>query len=164
VILVRKADAERLKLKTISDVVPHARQWRAGFGPAFLDREDGYRGLAQTYGLQFAAPPLAMNLSLTYRALADRQIDLIAGDATNGLIASLELFPLTDDRHYFPPYHAAPVMLTRALERHPQLRTAMLKLANAITDETMRRLNYATEVEKREPADVVREWLRQPTN
>jgi osmoprotectant transport system permease protein len=159
VILVRKADAERLGIKTISEAVPHARQWRAGFGPAFLDREDGYRGLAQAYGLQFAEPPLAMNLSLTYRALADKQIDLIAGDATNGLIAKLELFPLADDRRYFPPYHAAPVLLTRTLERYPQLQPALKRLANVISDETMRRMNYAAEVEKREPADIVREFL-----
>jgi osmoprotectant transport system permease protein len=161
VILVRRADAERLGIKTISAAVPHARQWRAGFGPAFLDREDGYHGLAQTYSLQFAEPPRAMNLSLTYRALADKQLDLIAGDATNGLIAKLDLFPLTDDRRYFPPYHAVPVMLTRTLERYPQLHPALKDLANAVSDETMRRMNYAVEIEKREPAVIVREFLRQ---
>ena len=159
VILIRKADAEKLSLKTISDVVKHAPQWRAAFGPAFLDREDGYRGLAQAYGLQFSAAPLAMNLSLTYRALADRQVDVIAGDATNGLIAKLDLFVLADDRHYFPPYHAVPVMLTRTLKRYPQLQPALDKLANAISDETMRRMNYAAEVEQRDPTDIVREFL-----
>ena len=100
-----------------------------------------------------------MNLSLTYRVLADRQIDLIAGDATNGLIAKLDLFVLADDRRYFPPYHAVPVMLTRTLERYPQLRPALDQLADKISDETMRRMNYAAEVEQRDPADIVRGFL-----
>ena len=89
---------------------PHApRHGRPGFGYEFLQRADGYPGLARTYGLRFAAPPTAMDLSLIYRALAERQVDLIAGDATSGLIAAYDLVMLEDNRHYFPPYDAVPV-------------------------------------------------------
>ena len=87
--------------------------WRAGFGYEFLQRADGYPGLARAYGLRFAAPPRAMDLSLIYRALAERQVDLIAGDATSGLIEAYGLTMLEDNRHYFPPYDAVPVVRER---------------------------------------------------
>ncbi len=105
-ILIRGADARRLKLKTISDAVPHARRWRAGFGQDFMSRADGYPGFSKAYGLQFAEQPREMDLSLTYIALASGQVDLIAGNSTEGRIAKLDLFQLEDDRHYFPPYEA----------------------------------------------------------
>jgi osmoprotectant transport system permease protein len=159
VILVRRADAERLQLQTISDVARYTRQWRAGVGAAFLDREDGYRGLVKTYGLQFAAPPRAMDLSLTYQALAGQQVDLIAGDATNGLIAKLDLQALADDRNYFPPYQAVPIVRNQTLERYPQIRPVLERLANTISDDEMRKMNYEADVKRRDPAIIVREFL-----
>ena len=127
---------------------------------AFLDREDGYRGLIKTYGLRFREPPLAMNLSLTYRALAEKQVDLISGDATNGLIAKLDLFALVDDKRYFPPYYAVPVIRTNTLNRHPELRVVFDRLAGKVTDEEMRRMNYEVDGRHRAPAAVAREFLR----
>ena len=162
VILVRRADAEQFGLKTISDAARQSTRWRAGFGAAFLDREDGYRGLTQAYQFQFAAPPLAMDVSLTYRALAEKQIDLIAGDATNGLIAKLDLAALEDDRHYFPPYHAVPVIRTQTLQRYPQLGSALAQLADALTDTKMQQMNYQADVEHRDPAVIVQEFLKRP--
>lgn len=159
VILVRREDAQRLQIKTISDAAAYTRQWRAGFGAAFLDREDGFRGLVESYKLQFKSPPMAMDLSLTYQALADKQIDFIAGDATNGLIAKLDLSVLADDRNYFPPYHAVPVVLTKTLNRYPQIRPAMERLANAISDDEMRRMNFEADVQRRDPATIAREFL-----
>lgn len=159
VILVRGADARQLGLKTISDAARQTPKWRAGFGSAFLDREDGYRGLVQTYGLRFAEAPLAMNLSLTYRALAERQVDLIAGDATNGLIAKLDLSVLEDDRHYFPPYHAVPVIRSETLNRHPELQPLFDRLAGKVTDQEMRQMNYEADVERRDPSLIVRDFL-----
>lgn len=159
VILVRGADARERGLKTISDAAHISPQWRAGFGAAFLDREDGYRGLVQTYGLKFAATPLSMDLSLTYRALAERQVDLISGDATNGLIAKLDLLALEDDRHYFPPYHAVPVVRNEALQKHPELRTVIEKLAGLLPDQEMRQMNYEAEVERREASAIVQSFL-----
>ncbi len=159
VILVRNEDARRLGLKTISDVIQYAPNWRAGFGAAFLDREDGYRGLVSHYGLRFAEAPRAMDLSLIYRALADKQIDLIAGDATNGLIAKLDLAALEDDRRYFPPYHAVPVIRSETLSRHPELQVVFDRLAGKLSDQEMRQMNYEADVERRDTDAVVRSFL-----
>lgn len=163
VILVRGATARQLQLQTITQAAEFAPQWRAGFGAAFLDREDGYRGLVQTYGLKFAEAPRAMDLSLTYRALAENQVDLIAGDATNGLIAKLDLVALADDRRYFPPYHAVPVVRTELLQRQPELRGLLERLAGAVSEQEMRQMNYEAEVERRDVAAIVQAfWARHP--
>jgi glycine betaine/choline ABC-type transport system substrate-binding protein len=109
-IVVRGDDAAKFNLKTISDSAPFTRNWTAGFGYEFVERQDGYRGLAQAYNLQFPAQPRVMDLGLTYRALAGGQVDFIAGNSTDGLIDTLHLVALEDDKHYFPPYDAAPVV------------------------------------------------------
>jgi glycine betaine/choline ABC-type transport system substrate-binding protein len=158
-ILVRGEDARRYGLNTIEDVAKRTAEWRAGFGYEFLQRQDGYPGLAAKYDLRFAAPPRAMDLSLIYRALAQRQVDLIAGDATSGLIAAYDLTMLQDSRRYFPPYDAAPVARSAALLRYPALRTALDSLAGRISINDMRRLNYAVDGERQDPAAVVRDFL-----
>jgi glycine betaine/choline ABC-type transport system substrate-binding protein len=158
-ILIRGADARRLGIETISQAAAHTAGWRAGFGYEFVAREDGFPGLAETYGLAFAETPRTMDLGLTYRALADGQVDLIAGNSTDGLIAALDLFQLEDDRQYFPPYEAAPVIRQELLERHPEVAAALDRLAASIDDAEMRRLNFLVDVEHRDVALVVREWL-----
>lgn len=160
-ILVRGAEARRLKLKTISDAVPHAKSWRAGFGQDFMSRADGYPGFSKAYGLRFAEQPREMDLSLTYIALASNQVDLIAGNSTEGRIAALDLVQLEDDRHYFPPYEAVYLMGKNSLERSEALREVLAKLGNSISTEEMRRLNYEVDANKRGQAEVVREWLKQ---
>jgi glycine betaine/choline ABC-type transport system substrate-binding protein len=157
--IIRRADAERLGLRTISDAVPHARGWRAGFGPEFMERKDGYPGLRETYGLEFGAQPRIMDIGLMYRALAEGQVDMIAGNSTDGLIQALDLFVLEDDRDYFPPYEAAPVIRTEVLDRAQEVRAALDALAGRLSDGEMRHLNYLVDVERREPGAVVREWL-----
>lgn len=157
-ILIRRSDGQRLGLRTISQAVTPARGWRAAFGYEFLNRPDGYPGLAKRYGLHFAKPPTAMDLGLTYRALADGQADLIAGDSTNGLIAALKLQVLEDDRHYFPPYDAVPVFNGASLRRHPQLTPVVERLAGRLSAATMRELNAAVDLERRTPEEVVRQW------
>jgi glycine betaine/choline ABC-type transport system substrate-binding protein len=158
-ILVRRVDAERYALRTISDVVRYAPLWRAGFGYEFLERRDGFVGLARVYGLRFDTPPLAMDLGLTYRALADGQVDFIAGNSTDGLIAALDLVALADDRHYFPPYAAAPVVRAAVLQRHPGLRAALDELAGAISADRMRRLNARADVEHEDLPVIARRFL-----
>jgi osmoprotectant transport system permease protein len=158
-ILVRGDVARTLGLKKIGDVAAHAGQWRAAFGYEFLEREDGFRGLAAAYGLRFRDPPTAMDLSLTYRALASRQVDLIAGDATAGPIAALDLTMLDDDRRYFPPYDAMPVVRAATLLRYPELGTALDRLAGRIDEPTMRQLNRAVDVDKRDLKAVVKEFV-----
>jgi glycine betaine/choline ABC-type transport system substrate-binding protein len=157
--LVRGDDAKRLGLRTLSDLATHAATLRAGFGYEFLQRLDGYPGLARTYALRFAAPPTAMDLSLIYRALAERQVDLIAGDATSGLIQAYGLTMLEDDRRYFPPYDAAPVVRSAVLLAHPEVRSALAHLAGRITVADMRRMNHAVDAAHRDAADVAREFL-----
>jgi glycine betaine/choline ABC-type transport system substrate-binding protein len=159
-ILIRGAEARRLKLKTISDTIPYASKWRAGFGQDFMSRADGYPGFSQAYGLKFAEQPREMDLSLTYIALASGKVDLIAGNSTEGRIAALDLFQLEDDRHYFPPYEAVYLVRQDTLARVSQLREGLAKLAHVISTEEMRQLNYEVDANKRNQAEVVREWLK----
>jgi osmoprotectant transport system permease protein len=160
-ILVRGADARRLKLRTISDAAPHARAWRAGFGQDFMSRADGYPGFSRMYALKFAEQPREMDLSLTYIALASRKVDLIAGNSTEGRIAAMDLVQLEDDRRYFPPYEAVYLVRKDSMARVPVLNEVLAKLSNAITTEEMRQLNYEVDANKRGPAEVVRDWLKQ---
>jgi osmoprotectant transport system substrate-binding protein len=157
---IRGADARRLKIRTLSQAGAFAPQWRAGFGYEFMERPDGYRGLVVAYGLRFAAPPRVMDLGLLARALEDHQIDLAAGNATDGLIPALDLFVLEDDRHYFPPYQAVPVVREPALKQHPEIGPALAKLAGTISDEQMQQLNYAVDGRHRDVKEVVGEFLR----
>lgn len=156
--VVRGDDARRHHLRTISDIVPFAPRWRAGFGYEFLERPDGYQGWSQRYGLHFAEAPSVMDLGLIYRALVDRKVDVVAGNSTDGLIAALDLIALSDDRHYFPPYDAVPVVRRDTLARFPQLRAALAGLGGKISAEDMRRLNAAVDADQRDPAAVVREF------
>jgi osmoprotectant transport system permease protein len=158
-VLVRGDDARRLQLRTLSQLAAHAPGWRAGFGYEFLERADGFSGLASTYGLRFAAAPRVMDLALIYRALAQDQVDVIAGDATAGLIDALDLAMLEDDRRYFPPYDAVPVMNAATLLRYPQIRPALERLSGRVTAAAMRRMNYAVDGRREDPAAVVRAFL-----
>jgi glycine betaine/choline ABC-type transport system substrate-binding protein len=158
-ILVRGRDARSLGLKTIDDAVPQAPKWRAGFGYEFLERPDGYPGLAKTYGLRFVDAPRVMDLTLSYRALSAGQVDLIAGDATAGLISALDLVQLQDNRHYFPPYAAAPVARAQTLLRYPQVRNSLEHLGGKITAADMRRLNYEADAEHKDIPRIVADFL-----
>ena len=155
-ILVRGDVARKNNLKTISDAVPLAKTWQAGFGQDFMSRADGYAGFAKAYGFNFARQPREMDLSLTYRALQSGELDIIAGNSTDGLIAALDLFQLEDDKHYFPPYQA--VFIARQ-EVTATLNDTFEKLKNAISTDEMRRLNYEVDGEKRTPKDVATEWI-----
>jgi glycine betaine/choline ABC-type transport system substrate-binding protein len=124
-----------------------------------MERPDGYKGLAATYGLHFAVPPRIMDLGLLARALKDHQIDFAGGNTTDGLIPALDLFVLEDDRHYFPPYEAVPVIREEILSRHPEVGPALAQFAGKISDEEMQQLNYAVDGKHRDVKEVVREFL-----
>jgi glycine betaine/choline ABC-type transport system substrate-binding protein len=158
-ILVRGEDAKKLGLKTITNAARVSAQWRAGFGQDFMSRADGYPGFARTYGFQFKEIR-EMDLSLTYRALAEKQVDLIAGNSTDGLISRYGLVQLEDDRRYFPPYDAVPVARQAILQKYPELRGVLKQLGGTLTVDEMRKLNYAVDGEKRQPRDVAREFLQ----
>ena len=158
--LVRRADAERLHVHTLSEAVPLARQWRAAFGYEFMERADGFPGLAARYGLAFRVAPSVMDLGLTYRALADGKVDMIAGNSTDGQIQAPDLLQLIDDRHYFPPYEAAPVVREETLQRYPAARRALIALGGTISAETMRHLNYQVDVQHRDARQVAAEFVQ----
>jgi len=156
--VVRGDDARDHHLASISDIVPLAPGWRAGVGYEFLERPDGYTGWTERYGLKFGSPPSVLDLGLIYRALAQKRVDIVAGNSTDGLIDTLGLVALRDDRRYFPPYDAVPVVRTAALERFPQLRGALADLAGKISVADMRRLNRSVDADQRDVATVVREF------
>ncbi len=157
---IRGEDARRLQMHTISEAAKYTPQWRPGFGYEFMERPDGYKGLAAAYGLRFAEPPRIMDLGLLTRALKEKQVDLIAGNTTDGLIPALDLFVLEDDRKYFPPYEAIAVFRRPTLDRHPEVGGVLAALAGQISDQDMQQLNYAVDGKHRDIKDVVAEFLR----
>jgi glycine betaine/choline ABC-type transport system substrate-binding protein len=157
---IRGEDARRLHLQTLSQAANYTPQWRPGFGYEFMERRDGYKGLVATYGLRFAAPPRIMDLGLLTRALKDHQVDLIAGNMTDGLIPALDLFVLEDDKHYFPPYEAVAVVREQTLEEYPEIRGALAELGGKISDAEMRQLNYAVDGQKKDVKQVVADFVR----
>lgn len=158
-ILVRGGEARRLGLRAIGDLRRVQASWQPGFGYEFIEREDGYQGLARTYGLRFTRAPRVMDLSLIYPALANAQVDVIAGDATSPHIAALDLVMLEDDLSYFPPYDAVPVVRTTALLKHASLGRALERLARTVSEVEMRAMNHAVDVQRRDLRAVVRDFL-----
>jgi len=158
--VIRGEDARRLKIHTLSESAPYASQWRAGFGYEFSERPDGYPGLAAKYNLHFNGQPTIMDLGLMYRALLGKQVDIVAGNSTDGILAARDLTILEDDRHYFPPYEAVPVVRHETLQQHPEVRAAISELAGKISDAEMQKMNYAVEGDSHQDiATVVRAFL-----
>ncbi len=158
-IVVRRADAKRHRLVAISDLTKVATDFRPGFGFEFYERADGYPGLIETYDLRFEQQPLQMRLSQTYQALAQGDVDVIAGSFTDGLIEHLDLVVLEDDRGYFPPYEAAPLVRKAAMERYPEAIAAIASLGGTITAKAMRRANLRIDRDSVHPTTVARELL-----
>jgi osmoprotectant transport system substrate-binding protein len=156
--VIRGDDARRLHVTTLSQAAPYTPKWRLGVGYEFEQRPDGLPGLSSAYDLHFAGPPRTMDLGLLYRALNAHQVDMIAANSTDGPIQAMGLAALQDDRHYFPPYQAVPLVRDDALRRWPQIATALQALAGKITAEDMRGMNEAVDGDHRDPAEVVREF------
>jgi len=159
--VMRGDDARRLGLTQLSQLAPQAPRMKLGVGYEFLERQDGYQGLARTYGLKFAEAPRVMDLGLLYRALQNRSVDIVAGANTDGLIAALGLVVLDDDRHYFPPYDAVPIVWPNLFNRFPEAGTAFDRLAGRVTADEMRTMNYAVDGEHQDAAAVVAQFLQQ---
>lgn len=158
-IAMRGEDARKARLRSISDLTGIAPTLRMGVGYEFLERLDGYKGLARTYGLHFAEPPRVMDLGLLYRALQSKQVDVIAGGNTDGLIAALDLVVLDDDKNYFPPYDGVGIVRRETIEKYPAVRQVFDRLGGKITAEEMRQLNYGVDGQKRDAAEVARDYL-----
>ena len=156
--VIRGDDAKRLKLTTLTQAARYAPNWRLGVGYEFEQRPDGLPGLSAAYNLHFAGPPRTMDLGLLYRALTAHQVDMIAANSTDGPIQALGLVALQDDRHYFPPYQAVPLVRSDSLRRWPQIANALHALAGKVTADDMRTMNEAVDGQHRDPAEVVREF------
>lgn len=154
--VIRGDDAKNMHIRTVSDLAPIAPKWRAGVGYEFLERPDGFPGLSKRYHLKFAGPPKVMDLGLIYRALVDHQVDVVAGNSTDGLIDALGLVALEDDQHYFPPYDAVPIVRESTLARFPQLRAALADLGGKISASDIRKLNYEVDAQHQDAAAAVR--------
>ena len=164
--VIRADDARRLNLQSISDVVrlinsgadlpklPHP--WRLGVGYEFESRPDGLPGLSSAYNVHFDVPPRTMDLGLLYRALAADEVDIVAGNSTDGPIRALHLAVLADDRHYFPPYQAVPLVREDALSKHPEIQSAIDRLAGQISADEVQQMNDLVDAQHRDPAEVVR--------
>jgi osmoprotectant transport system substrate-binding protein len=156
--VIRGVDARQLHLKTISDIIPYAPRWRLGVGYEFAERPDGLRGLSAAYNLHFTDAPRTMELGLLYRSLAAHQVDIVAGNSTDGAIRALDFVTLDDDRRYFPPYEAVPLVREDSLRRWPQIGVAMQRLEGKISADEMRAMNLAVDSQHRDVAEVVREF------
>lgn len=158
-IVMRNEEASAAGITKLSDLAAHSPQMRMGIGYEFLERPDGFAGLARTYGLRFAAPPTVMDLGLLYRALQAKQVDVVAGNNTDGMIAALGLRVLEDDKHYFPPYDAVLIVRQEPLQQIAGMRAALDGLTGRVSTQDMRRMNYAVDGEKRDVSDVARDFL-----
>jgi len=156
--VIRGGQAQQLHLSALSQAAPYAPHWKLGVGYEFEQRPDGLKGLSQAYGLHFDGKPRVMDLGLLYRVLNNRQVDIIAGNSTDGPIKAFHLAVLQDDKHYFPPYQAVPLVRQAALDRWPQLRGAFDSLAGKVTAEQMQTMNEAVDGEHRDPAEVVKQF------
>jgi osmoprotectant transport system substrate-binding protein len=158
-IAMRGEDARAKGLTKLSQLSAYAPQMKLGVGYEFLERPDGFRGLSSTYNLHFAAPPSVMDLGLLYRALQAKQVDVVAGSNTDGPIAALGLVVLEDDKSYFPPYDAVPIVRPQALRRVKGMQAALEQLSGCISTDDMRQMNYAVDGKKQDVSDVVRDFL-----
>lgn len=159
-IVLRQADAEKLNLTRLDDLAPAAPQLRLGVGYEFEERPDGLRGMEEAYSLHFKGEPRVMDLGLLYRALGQRQVDIVSGNSTDGAITGMNLRVLVDDRHYFPPYQAVPLVRKDALHEHPNLQASLDRLTGKVSQAEMQTMNQAVEGEHRDPADVIRDFRK----
>ena len=158
-ITVRADDAKVKGWKRISDLDREAPNLRAGFTAEFAERPDGYPGLRKAYDLQFGKTS-DLDPSLTYQAVSKGEVDVICAFATDGRIVSYNLQPLEDDRNFFPPYYAAPVIRVETVQKHPELGSVLSLLGGLIDDATMQRLNFEVDGKAQSPADVAKGFLR----
>ena len=158
-IVIHGDEARRSHFRTLSEAARRRTGWVMGAGYEFLERPDGLKGLAKTYGLQIKGQVKTMDLGLLYRALDQRQVEVIAASATDGMLSVLDVTVLDDDKHYFPPYEAAAVVRTGSLTSRGGLREALEELSGKLTTATMRKLNYEVDGRHRPLADVAREFL-----
>ena len=159
--VIRGEDARNSKIATLSDAARYHPGWILGMGYEFQQRSDGLRGLLKTYNLPIQGSPKTMDLGLLYKALDQRQVSMVAGNATDGQLSVLDVLVLQDDKRYFPPYDCAMAVRRESLEANPSLQQALKELAGLFTDRTMRKLNYQVDGAHRPVSEVAEEFLRE---
>jgi glycine betaine/choline ABC-type transport system substrate-binding protein len=159
--VIRGEDALKNKIATLSDAARYNPGWILGVGYEFQQRSDGLGGLMKTYNLPIQGSPKTMDLGLLYKALEQRQVSMVAGNATDGQLSVLDVVVLQDDKRYFPPYDCALAVRRRSLDANPPLRQALTELTGLFTDGIMRKLNYQVDGAHRPVREVAEEFLRQ---
>jgi osmoprotectant transport system substrate-binding protein len=158
--VVRGEDARKYGIETLSDATGHANGWTLGVGYEFQQRRDGLAGLLKTYRLPLKRSPRTMDLGLLYKALEQKQVDMVAASATDGLLSVLDVKVLKDDKRYFPPYQAALAVRADTLAKHPPLKPALEQLSGLFSDEIMRTLNYEVDGKHQPVSEVAMTFLR----
>ena len=159
-LVIRGEDARGGNIHLVSDAVKHVSGWRLGIGYEFQQRPDGLEGLMKTYTLPLRGPAQTMDLGLLYKALQQKKVDMVAGNATDGALSVLDVVVLQDDKFYFPPYQAAIAVREDALAAHPALRAALTELSGKFSDNIMRKLNHQVDGQHRPLGEVAQEFLR----
>ncbi|MTH54756.1 ABC transporter permease subunit [Bacillus mangrovi] len=155
---VPKETAEQYDLKTMSDLKQVQQNMKAGFTLEFSDRQDGYKGIQELYGIQF--PNLkTMEPTLRYSAIEKGEVNLIDAYSTDSELAQYNLVTLEDDKGLFPPYQGAPLVREETLEEYPEIEETLNKLSGKITDDEMRQMNYLVNVEGQSPDKVAKDYL-----
>ena len=158
--VIRGEDARKYQIETLSDAATHANGWTLGVGYEFQQRPDGLAGLLRTYKLPLKRSPRTMDLGLLYRALEQKQVNMVAASATDGLLSVLDVKVLKDDKRYFPPYQASLAVRADALAKHPPLKRALEQLSGLFSNEIMRTLNYQVDGKHRPVSEVAMTFLR----
>ncbi|WP_235827853.1 ABC transporter substrate-binding protein [Brevibacillus migulae] len=159
-IAVPKEIAEKYSLKTISDLQKHAGELVLGTEQEFMERPDGLKGLTALYQMQFKDVK-AMDHGLKYKAIAEGSIQAIDAYTTDGQLAKQDLVILEDDKHFFPPYFAAPLVRSETLKAHPEIKEVLNKLAGKLDDKKMAEMNAQVDVDKKQAKDVAEAWLKE---
>jgi len=157
--VIRGDEARRSSLHTLSEAARQKKGWVMGVGYEFLQRPDGFNGLVRAYRLDIKGEVKTMDLGLLYRALDERQVDMIAASATDGMLSVLDVTVLQDDKHYFPPYEASAVVRMDSLASRPGMREALEALGGKLTNRAMQKLNYEVDGKHRPLAEVAQEFL-----
>lgn len=156
---MKESQAKELGIETYSDLAKHAPNLVFAATQEFLERADGYKGLQEVYGMNFKEAK-GMDPGLTYSAVKDGEVDVNSAFATDGRIPAFNLKVLKDDKNFFPPYYAAPLIRKDTLEKYPELKDVLNSLAGKLNDNTMASLNAKVDLEKKDAKEVAKEWLK----
>ena len=157
--VVRPETAAQYNLETLTDLAKVANRLTLGAGPEFRDREDGLPGLKAKYGIVFKED-VQMAIGLRYKAISDKQIDVVNGYSTDGMISALKLKRLKDDKNLWPPYYVVPVVRNAALAANPRMADMLNRVSATLSESAMAEMNYKVDGEKMEPRDVAHDYLK----